>query len=249
MSKVKLIYEIETFKEELASMQDLVNTGQAWHLEGWVGRRAMELIKKGYIMLGKKGFRDAYGHYVPSRFEVQAGTKGSKDFVEEMARKRKFEFNPRTIGKKNISLVKELVRRARSEGLEGSYEIEQYVIGKLPIKLWETWEEADQEIRRIIFDYVSELAYKSNPKEKSPILAIYDNGGKTFDRYTVILSQKFMRPSKKSYYVALGLSFNPDSPQGFSQFGEAILGSHLGKKIPWNQLPERVRKHITRRLK
>lgn len=88
-----------------------------------------------------------------------------------------------------------------------------------------------------------------NPEfESSPIIAIYDNGGKTLDRYTIVLSRQFMTPSKPYLYVALSLSDYPDSPYGFSQFGEVRWGKHLGKALTWQQLPKRVQEHITRRL-
>jgi hypothetical protein len=70
------------------------------------------------------------------------------------------------------------------------------------------------------------------------IKSIYDNKGKTFDRYTLILSDG----------TALGLSANPDSLQGFSQWGDAVEGSHLGKRISFKELPENVRRHIESRL-
>lgn len=70
------------------------------------------------------------------------------------------------------------------------------------------------------------------------IKGIYDNKGRTFDRYTVILSDG----------SALGLSDNPDSPLGFSQWGDAVEGSHLGERISLKELPENVREHIKRRL-
>jgi len=70
------------------------------------------------------------------------------------------------------------------------------------------------------------------------IRSIYDNEGRTFDRYTVIFTDG----------SALGLSSNPDSPQGFSQWGEAVEGSHLGRRIPFKEVAENVRKHIERRL-
>jgi hypothetical protein len=41
--------------------------------------------------LGLKGHRDYYGNYVPSRFEVQKGTKGSIEFVKQMTKERENE--------------------------------------------------------------------------------------------------------------------------------------------------------------
>lgn len=64
----------------LPPIQELINTGMAWQLEGHVGRQCMEAIECGAAMLGIHGYRDYYGNYVPSRFEVEQGTKGSPDF-------------------------------------------------------------------------------------------------------------------------------------------------------------------------
>ncbi len=68
--------------ETIGVFQALVNSGQAWHMEGAVGRQAMDLINAGMIMLGEKSHTDYWGNYVPSRTEVKAGTKGSPEFVQ-----------------------------------------------------------------------------------------------------------------------------------------------------------------------
>ena len=73
--------EDATEDEVVELYQHLVDTGQAWQLEGHVGRTAMGLIEAGRIMLGKEAHRDAYGNRVPSRFEVEPGTKGSAAYV------------------------------------------------------------------------------------------------------------------------------------------------------------------------
>jgi hypothetical protein len=67
--------------EVIAVYQHLVDTGQAWRLEGHVGRTAMGMIEAGVIMLGEEGHTDFYGNYVPSRHEVEPGTKGSPEYV------------------------------------------------------------------------------------------------------------------------------------------------------------------------
>ena len=74
--------EDATEDEVVALYQELVNNGQAWQLEGHVGRTAMSLIQAGVIMLGEKGHRDFWGNYVPSRYEVEPGTKGSAGYCE-----------------------------------------------------------------------------------------------------------------------------------------------------------------------
>lgn len=58
-------------------MQKMINSGLCWKMEGSVGRSAMACIESGDCILGKVGHKDYWGNYVPSRFEVQSGTKGS----------------------------------------------------------------------------------------------------------------------------------------------------------------------------
>jgi hypothetical protein len=55
----------------------------AWKLEGSVGRQCMNLIELGYCCLGQKGYYDFYGNYVPSRYEVKSGTKGSLAYTKK----------------------------------------------------------------------------------------------------------------------------------------------------------------------
>ena len=62
------------------SIQRAINSGM-WGLQGSYGRTMMDAIKSGQCMLGAKSARDYYGNNIPSRNDVQPGTKGSKDFV------------------------------------------------------------------------------------------------------------------------------------------------------------------------
>ncbi len=71
------------------------------------------------------------------------------------------------------------------------------------------------------------------------ISKVFDNGGATFDRHTIIFEGRS---------DALGLSDNCNSPQGFSQFGVVIEGRHLGRQIQFADLPENVRLHIYERI-
>jgi hypothetical protein len=77
-----LYREDASHDEVLACYQALVDSGDAWRMEGHVGRTAMGLIEAGEIMLGPEGHRDYYGNYVPSRTEVKPGTKGSPEYVQ-----------------------------------------------------------------------------------------------------------------------------------------------------------------------
>jgi len=66
-------------------------------------------------------------------------------------------------------------------------------------------------------------------------IRIYDNGGKTFDRYTVVFID---RPERKvNHFECLGMSDNPFHPQGFGQHSTAVPGRHLGKRIKFDELP------------
>ena len=68
---------VEYFK----SIQRAINSGSAWSLQGSYGRSMMEAIKDGRCMLGLKDCRDYYGSHIPSRTQVEGGTKGSRAFV------------------------------------------------------------------------------------------------------------------------------------------------------------------------
>jgi len=61
-------------------LQRAINSGM-WGLQGSYGRAMMGAIESGHCMLGTKSARDYYGNGIPSRNDVQPGTKGSYDFV------------------------------------------------------------------------------------------------------------------------------------------------------------------------
>lgn len=76
------------------------------------------------------------------------------------------------------------------------------------------------------------------------IIACYDNGGKTFDRYTIVFDSYL----DDDMYECLGLSSEPNSPQGFSQFDTCQMGEHLGRELNFEELPENVQKHVLGRI-
>jgi hypothetical protein len=66
---------------------------------------------------------------------------------------------------------------------------------------------------------------------------IYDNGGKTYDRYTLINSDN----------EVFGFNEDPFHPQGFGQFSGNWQGGstrHLGKKITAASLPAKARQYV-----
>jgi hypothetical protein len=71
-----------TAAEISIGMQALVNAGM-WGLQGAYGRSMMRQIEVGNIMLGRWHTQDAYGNFIPSRFMVKEGTKGSRAYVAQ----------------------------------------------------------------------------------------------------------------------------------------------------------------------
>lgn len=61
----------------LKQMQDLINSGDAWKMEGSYGRAAMANLESGACMLPTESHSDYWGNTVPSRDMLQDGTKGT----------------------------------------------------------------------------------------------------------------------------------------------------------------------------
>ncbi len=72
-----------TEEDQIEAMQAIINDGSCWQMEGHVGRTAADFIEAGLCTLGDQGHRDYYGNYVPSKTEVEPGTKGSQEFVDQ----------------------------------------------------------------------------------------------------------------------------------------------------------------------
>ena len=79
------------------------------------------------------------------------------------------------------------------------------------------------------------------------ILAIFDNGGATLDRYTFVTDE---RDRHSGYYDMLGTDENGS---GFSQWGQGRFdyhgdNKHLGKQVKWDSLTDALRAHVSHRL-
>lgn len=79
-----------------------------------------------------------------------------------------------------------------------------------------------------------------------PQIRVYDNGGTTLDRYTVVIDgtdwDDSSSPGMKSM---LGLN---SGGRGFSQFTEGQEGRHLGSGIAFQSLDAETQRHIIARL-
>jgi hypothetical protein len=63
--------------ENESELQGLIDSGQAWRLEGSVGRAASEALKDGACVLPEQDHKDYWGNTVPAWWMLQNGTKGT----------------------------------------------------------------------------------------------------------------------------------------------------------------------------
>ncbi len=92
---------------------------------------------------------------------------------------------------------------------------------------------------------VSKLAKEDvETLDEAAMFHVWDNGGTTADRYTVAHKDDLKHPDRSGNSDMLGMSHNPTDPQGFSQFGSGKAGAHLGKKIPFESLPNHLQNHV-----
>lgn len=77
----------------------------------------------------------------------------------------------------------------------------------------------------------------------------YDNGGKTFDRYSIVLTGNYRHLTQR-HTAFIGASEHPFHPQGFGSFEllnftpDYPTYGHLGKKIKFKDLPVDVKKMV-----
>ena len=66
--------------------QYIVNTGDVWNLQGFHISTAKDLIEDGVLVWGEKPFKNAYGFYYPSRYEV-GNNSGSLEYQKKQGYK------------------------------------------------------------------------------------------------------------------------------------------------------------------
>lgn len=81
----------------------------------------------------------------------------------------------------------------------------------------------------------------------------FDNGGQTFDRYSVLIAEHYARPA---YYLVLSVSHEPADAHaagGLWEFEDAARARDWRRRvarqrIAWSALPQAVRDHVRERL-
>lgn len=77
------------------------------------------------------------------------------------------------------------------------------------------------------------------------VLRCYDNGGRSFDRYTIIpprWAHQYRERAQHGAFLAIAASERPYHAQGFGQLVTAVPGPHLGRRIHWGDLPADVQR-------
>ena len=64
-------------------------------------------------------------------------------------------------------------------------------------------------------------------------ISIYDNGGKSYDRFTIIFND---RKRATKYGILYECICSSETGSGFFLHSEAMKGRHLGKKIDFSKL-------------
>jgi hypothetical protein len=81
---IESAYDATSEEDYYFAIQRAINSGM-WALQGSYGRTMMAAIESGHCMLGRDQARDYYGNTIPSRDDVQKGTKGSYQYVVKHA--------------------------------------------------------------------------------------------------------------------------------------------------------------------
>jgi hypothetical protein len=91
-------------------------------------------------------------------------------------------------------------------------------------------------------------------KRYGTALRIFDNGGKTADRFTILPPRwagrdyHYSNAVSSPRWVALCANAEPFHPQGFGQHSGADAGPHLGRRIGWADLPPDVQRFARQSL-
>lgn len=72
---------------------------------------------------------------------------------------------------------------------------------------------------------------------ENDVCRVYDNGGKTADRFTALYPFEDYSHAPDGMYAAVGMDETPFHPQGIGSHCGAMPGSHLGRRVAFEVLP------------
>lgn len=82
------IIKLQKEHPEIWHMQELIDSGACWKMEGSVGREAMRMLESGACMLPTVPRYNAYNNRIPTRNEVKPNSTGtltnSQNFWEKV---------------------------------------------------------------------------------------------------------------------------------------------------------------------
>lgn len=74
------------------------------------------------------------------------------------------------------------------------------------------------------------------------VIAVYDNEGKSLDRYTIVTNSR-VSPKHNGRYTYDAISAS-ENGLGVFMWVQCIRGNHLGKKIPFDSLSKELKDKI-----
>lgn len=98
------------------------------------------------------------------------------------------------------------------------------------VKVWDTAEQ--------------QAAHAHLATQPKKVNSIYDNGGKTLDRFTFVLNEP-TRDKTCRLWTCLGTCA---TGRAFSQHSLAMKGRHLGRLVQWAELDPELQQHIKNRV-
>jgi hypothetical protein len=78
-------------KEDIEVLQELVNNGQIWHLEGYIGRWVADLLEEGILQFPEKRTHDYYGNPIPTREEWEEKKRKEQEKQLHVMKKAKIQ--------------------------------------------------------------------------------------------------------------------------------------------------------------
>lgn len=73
----RAVREAQAEQDGVVELQERIDSGLVWHLEGHSGREGMRALEAGACFLPLERNRDFWGNTVPARTDLKPGTKGT----------------------------------------------------------------------------------------------------------------------------------------------------------------------------